>query len=124
LTYLQKGKNQQAIAELLKAYQLRGDKGQPPLALAQGYAFVGERDQARKMLEKLERQAKRTYVSPVGIGLIYAALGERQQAFAWLERAYEQRDSWLLELKVDAGFDPLRSAPRFQDLVRRVGFPP
>jgi tetratricopeptide (TPR) repeat protein len=122
--YLQKGKNQEAIAELLKANQPMGDKGQRPLDLAYGYAFVGERDQARKMLEKLERQAKRTYVSPTLIGLVYVALGERQQAFAWLEKAYGQRDPLLLNLKVDASFDPLRSDPRFQDLLRRVGFPP
>jgi TolB-like protein/Tfp pilus assembly protein PilF/tRNA A-37 threonylcarbamoyl transferase component Bud32 len=122
--YLQKGRNQEAIAELLKANLLMGDKGQRPLDLAYGYAVVGERDQARKMLEKLERQAKRTYDSPTLIGLVYSALGERQQAFAWLERAYGQRDPLLLNLKVDASFDPLRSDPRFQDLLRRVGFPP
>jgi TolB-like protein/Tfp pilus assembly protein PilF len=119
--YLQKGKNQEAIAELLRANQLIGDKGGLPAALAQVYAFAGERDQARKMLEKLETQAKRTYVPPSQIGLIYAALGERQQAFAWLERAYEQHDSLLLVLKGDARFDPLRSDPRFEDLLRRVG---
>jgi tetratricopeptide (TPR) repeat protein len=124
LAYLQKGKNQEAIAELLRANQLIGDKGLPPAVLAQVCAFAGERDQARKMLEKLERQAKRTYVSPSQIGLIYAALGERQQAFAWLERACDQRDSTLLTLKVDARFDPLRSDPRFQDLLRRVGLQP
>jgi serine/threonine protein kinase/tetratricopeptide (TPR) repeat protein len=124
VVYLQKGKNREAIAELLRANQLIGEKGLPLLDLAYAYAFVGERDEARKMLEKLERQAKRTYVSPTGIGLIYAVLGERQQAFAWLERAYEQRDYSLLELKVDPIFDPLRSDPRFQDLLRRVGLPP
>jgi TolB-like protein/Tfp pilus assembly protein PilF len=124
LVYLQKAKNQEAITELLRANHLIGEKGWPPLTLAQGYAFVGQRDQARKMLEKLEKQSKRTFVAPTEIGLIYAALGERHQAFAWLERAYEQRDSGLLMLKVDARFDLLRPDPRFQDLLRRVGLPP
>jgi serine/threonine-protein kinase len=121
MVYLQKGKKKDAIEELLRANQLIGDKGKPPFTLAQGYAFVGERDRARKMLEKLEERAKQSYVSPTEMGLVFAALGERGQAFAWLERAYEQRDPVLLSMKVDPRFDPLRSDPRFQDLLRRIG---
>jgi len=55
------------------------------------------------------------------IAAIYIALGEVQQAFSWLEKAYEQRSSFLRWLKVDPRFDPVRSDPRFLDLLRRVG---
>lgn len=53
----------------------------------------------------------------------HASLGEQDQAFGWLEKAYERRDLSLVNLKVTSEFDPLRSDPRFADLMRRVGLP-
>jgi hypothetical protein len=55
--------------------------------------------------------------------MTYAALGDKEQAFAWLEKAYAERAPWLVSLKTDPAFNPLRSDRRFQDLVRRVGLP-
>jgi hypothetical protein len=55
--------------------------------------------------------------------MVYAALGERDQAFAWLEESYKARDRAFIGLKIDPCLDPLRSDPRFDRLVRRVGFP-
>ncbi len=55
---------------------------------------------------------------------IFAQLGEKDQAFAWLERAYEERSFMMLYLKVAPNLDPLRSDPRFADLLRRVGLTP
>jgi hypothetical protein len=57
------------------------------------------------------------------VALIHAGLGEKDQAFEWLERAYEERDKGLLFLRIDPPLDPLRSDPRFQDLLRRMNFP-
>jgi len=54
---------------------------------------------------------------------LYGLLGDKDQAFALLEKAYNERDNMVVLLKVDPYFDPLRSDPRFTDLVRRVGFP-
>jgi hypothetical protein len=51
-------------------------------------------------------------------------LGDKQQALAWLEKAYEDRTFFMVNLKVEPELDPLRSAPRFQDLLRRMNFPP
>ena len=59
----------------------------------------------------------------VDIALVYASLGDKDQAFECLEKAYEERNAWLVALRVDPMFDPLRSDPRFQDLVRRMNFP-
>ncbi len=52
-----------------------------------------------------------------------AEIGEMEEAMTWLERGYEERDPALVFVKTDARFDPLRSDPRFQDLLRRIGFP-
>ena len=59
-----------------------------------------------------------------GVALVYAGLGENDQAFAWLNKGYAERTHWLVWLKLDPRWDSLRSDPRFQDLLRRMGLPP
>jgi hypothetical protein len=80
--------------------------------------------EARKLLYELKEHSKRRYVSWCHFAAIYAGLGERDQAFACLEKAYGQCEIRLVYWKLAPLFDPLRSDPRFQDLIRRVGFPP
>ncbi len=60
---------------------------------------------------------------PVGVAQLSAVIGETEEAMTWLERAYEERDPLLPLAKVDPLLDSLRSATRFQDLLRRIGFP-
>ena len=57
------------------------------------------------------------------IGFLLAVMGETEEAMRWLERAYEEREPLLTNAKTDPRLDPLRSDPRFQDLLRRIGFP-
>ena len=71
------------------------------------------------MLAELERQTQK-YVSPYTVAAIYAGLGEKDQAFKWLEKAYNERDIWLMNLRVDPVFKGLRSEQRFTDLIRRL----
>lgn len=66
----------------------------------------------------------RRYVSPYTVAAIYTGLGDKGQAFKWLERAFEERDVWLMNLKVDPVFAKLRSDKRFQDLLTRAGLRP
>ncbi len=73
--------------------------------------------------ELLERSG-RSYVEPISVAVIYAGLGDKENALQWLEKAYVERSVGLLTLRVHPIFDALRSAPRFQDLLRRVGLPP
>jgi hypothetical protein len=67
---------------------------------------------------------ERRYVSPYTIAAIYAGLGDKDQAFKWLEKAFEQGDIWLMNLKVDPVFKRLRSDPRYPDLLVRTRLRP
>lgn len=73
------------------------------------------------MLEELNELSKRRYVPPYRLAEIYAALGQPDQAFVYLEKAYQAHAMHLCNLKVEPTLDPLRSDPRFTDLLRRVG---
>ncbi len=114
----------EALAELQQAKSLSGDATETVAALAVTYSLSGSRDKALKLLDELRRKSQQSYVSPYDIATICVALGDTNQALAWLEKAYQQRANGLVELKVEPTFDPLRSDPRFQDLLRRVGFRP
>ncbi len=70
-----------------------------------------------------DEAAKSRYVSPVVVAIACAEAGETDLAFDWLERAYRERDPVMISLKAFPPFDPLRSDPRFDDLLRRIGFP-
>ena len=123
LTYMYKGSYEPAILALQKSIPLSGDSPDEAASLAHAYALSGKRTEARKILEELKQQAKHKYVSPGTIADLYFLLGDKDQAFALLEKAYEERDNMVVLLKVEPMFDPLRSDPRFANLLRRVGFP-
>ena len=120
---LQKGSNAEAAAEFQKALDLSEGNSSELAALGYAYAASGRRAEAVKILGELKERASQTYVQPIWIAVIHAALGDKDQAFAWLEKGYEDRSGWLIYLKVDPMFTPLRADPRFADLVRRVGLP-
>ena len=85
---------------------------------------MGKRDEAKRILAKLKRKRERGFVSPAALAIVSGALGRKDEAFAWLAKAYEERDPHLTYLKVGPRFAPLRSDPRFADLLRRMGLPP
>ena len=76
----------------------------------------------RKHIEILESERKHTYISPYSIASDYALLGDKERAFEWLEKAYADRASWLVEVRVDPTWDVLRSDPRYTDLLKRIGY--
>ena len=80
-----------------------------------------QRKQASEILQQLQRLSAKRHVSGYHFALIYAGLGDKENALHWLEEAYREHSTWILHLKVDPRLDPLRSDPRFQDLLRRVG---
>jgi TolB-like protein/Flp pilus assembly protein TadD len=118
--YLQKRMSTQAIAEFQRSVNLF-KVSERDAALGYAYARVGRNAEAHHVLETYLQQSSRTYVSWYGMAFIYAGLGDNNQVFACLEKAYEQHDVRLRDVKVEPLFESLRLDPRFADLVRRVG---
>jgi serine/threonine-protein kinase len=124
LDYEQKGLYEEAVHEFRKAESLSPGSTNTAAALAHAYAVTGMRNEALKTLNQLKERKKHEYVTAYLFALIYAGLGEKNQAMEWLEKAYQEPSTLLGYAKVDPRLDPLRSDPRFQDLLRRVGLPP
>ncbi len=91
--------------------------------LGRGRAEAGDLEAAQEILDRLLEMSKRGYVAPYFLSLVYTGLGETDLAIAELEKSYENRDSWMVALKSEPALDPLRSDPRFQDLLERMNFP-
>ena len=98
----------------------------PSLAAAIGltYKTSGYTGVLQDWLETLKEQSKREYVSFYDLAQTYARLGEKDPALESLERAFDEHDSKLVSLKVDPAFRALRSDPKFQKVVHRIGLPP
>jgi TolB-like protein/DNA-binding SARP family transcriptional activator len=123
--YEQKGMYEKTIAHLQKALAVSPGSPDRVGALGHAHAVFKRRGYARKALKELHKLSERRFVSAYDFAIIYVGLDEADQAFKWLERAYEERSfSMLMSLKAEPRLDALRSDPRFQDLVRRVGLPP
>jgi len=122
--YLHSGNQEEAIREFQSALQLTGTADADlQLDLGIAYAATGKRDEARRILAKLENLHEQGGVPSGSVGILHGALGESNEAFAWLEKAYEERDPQLTYIKAGRRFEPLRKDPRFSELVHRLGLP-
>jgi len=120
LGYAAKGKFPEAIDEFKLTVKLSPGNLSYLTNLARLYAWAGKETEARQTLAQVRELSKSQFIGAWTIGLIYVALGDKDEAFAWMDRAYEEREGWLLTLRVNPWLDPLRSDPRFDELVRRV----
>jgi len=124
--YREKGMYPEAIAAWER--WIRSDPSLPQqphslATLAGIYGLQGNNDKAEALIKKLKEQAHHRYVSGFFFAEAYTGLGQRDQAINWLERAYQERDEWMVFGNSYPGLDPLRSEPRFQALMRRMNFP-
>src|SRR5205085_379158 len=108
----------EAIPYYQKAIKLGYVGPSTQIYLGVAYARGDERNKALPILQQL--QTSKEYVSPCELAVLYVALNQHEQAFASLERAYVERDSQLSGLRHERGFDPIRSDPRFINLMQRV----
>ncbi len=119
-TYVEKGMYSEAIAELEEAVTLSGRRPPRVAGLARACALAGRRQEALALLRELNARSARQYVSPVYLALVHLGLDEPDRAFDWLRRAYRQRSSELVWLRVDPKIDPVRDDPRFTRLLMKM----
>jgi len=121
-TYEAKGAHEEAIKELQKANALVAKVTQVMSLLGHAYAASGNRAEALKILDELNEMAKTGYVSSWDLAVLYVGLGDKDRALEQLNKAYEDRAGWIIALKSDPMMEPLRSDPRFAELVRKMKF--
>jgi serine/threonine-protein kinase len=118
--YIQRGRFNDAIAAAAKARELTGGNSEAAAIMAYAYARSGRPTEARKVLAELEDRAKARYVPAYSFAIVYMGMGDRSRALDLLEKAYEQRESLLVFLKVERRWDELRGEPRFAALIGRL----
>jgi TolB-like protein/DNA-binding winged helix-turn-helix (wHTH) protein/Flp pilus assembly protein TadD len=123
MCYEQQGKYEEAIAQFQKAIEASGRGSNSIASLGHAFGLAGRRNDAQKILLELRDKSKKGYVSSYQVALVELGLGHKDQAMGALEAAFQERSTLLTYLKMDPRFDPLRSDPRFQQFVRRIGFP-
>lgn len=121
--YELQGNLESSVSEWQKAVELSPDNPSVLAALGHAYAISGNRTGARKVVERLKPMSKQHYLPAWDMAVLFASLGDADGAFRWLEKSYRERESQMPFLKQDRRLAVLRSDPRFQDLVRRVGLP-
>lgn len=123
MVYLKQRRYAEAIAEFQQ--NVTSDRTGYSLAyLGHAYAMSGRRDEALAVLKELEGKYNKRESLGQYLAAVYTGLGDKDEAFAWLEKDFEARSGFLDFVIVDVGFDPLRSDPRYADLLRRMGLKP
>ena len=113
----------QALEQFSQASKLSGHH--PAITALYGHALAlsGDTAGARKALGDLHLLAQSRYVSALYFAAVHTGLGEKSMALDWLDKAYKERNDRLVYLKVDPMADPLRSEPRFRDMMKRLHLP-
>jgi len=111
----------EGINEAEKAVAVSGRAPAALGVLGLAYGLAGQKRKANDVLNELLQLQQKRYVTPMAFTYVYIGLGNKDQAFAWLEKAYQERSNPIAFFKVSPTVDPLRSDPRFVDLLRRTG---
>jgi serine/threonine protein kinase/Flp pilus assembly protein TadD len=113
----------EAIAVLEKAHAAAPSDGEITYGLGQAYALAGKKAEAVKILTELNQPSRQNLYLPKEAALLYSLLGDKDKAVSTLEKAYENHNISVAEIKMDPRFDHLRSDERVVDLLRRLGLP-
>ena len=118
--FFKKGMDKEAVQEAERFFSALGDQ-EVVRALQEGYREAGYRSAMRRAADTLAARSQRSHVPAIRIARLYAHAGENERTLEWLEKADAARESPLIHLAVARDWDGLRSDPRFQDLLHRVG---
>jgi serine/threonine-protein kinase len=121
--YIELNRLSEAIEEFQVIYKLDEEAYLALGFMGYAHALAGQRAEAETLLNILEEISQRKYVSPYSMLVIHLALGPRDRVFEILEQLYEERNDWLVWLKVSPELKGLRDDHRFKNLLRRIGFP-
>jgi len=119
--YVEQGMTEDALRDVAE-WQKVEDGPFTWMLLAYVHGRAGHKSEAQKFLRKLEGERSRRYVDASKLVMGYLGVGDNEQALKWFEKGFSERSSALVWLKVDPVYDPLRSEPRFESLLQRVGF--
>ena len=122
-SYVNEGHFQEGIPELQKGIELLPGSPYFMGQLGIAYALSGDRARAREVLSKLKNPSQ-PHLPNYSIAMVYAGLADKEQTIFWLKKGYEERNEDMIYMNIEPVLDPIRPDPRFQDLIRRVGFPP
>ena len=121
--FLQTGRTREAVEELqANAADTHHQTLLELMYLGHALGVTGARKEGRKVLAEMQALSQSRYVPPDYIAMVYEGLGDRDRAIEWYQRAVEERSMnlWILP---DQRLDPIRSDPRFQNLMRRMRLP-
>ncbi|MDQ4123839.1 MAG: protein kinase [Acidobacteriota bacterium] len=117
------GKFDEAIASARKALELAAKNPMYHAALAAAQAAAGDKRAARATLAGIEKLSSANYVSPFMQATVYCALGDADRTLSLLERAFDERDVWVVWIGIDPQFDLIRNDARYFDLLRQMNHP-
>ncbi|NIM58800.1 MAG: protein kinase [Candidatus Aminicenantes bacterium] len=118
--YLLDSKYDVGLAEIRKGLDMSGNNPMILGGLGWGYAVAGQTEEAKKVLEELNKRSEGEYIRPYYFAQIYSGLGEKDLAFKWLVKAFEQSDISLATILVDETLDNLRSDNRFNLILKKM----
>ncbi len=121
--YLSMSMYPEAIASVEKAMSLAGRIPLLIAMLGRAYAVSGRKDEAEILLQELQDKSRSEYVLPMYFAALYGDLGNIDEAFQWLEKVYQERHYGMFLLRIPSLWKPLRSDPRFDDLLKQMNFP-
>jgi Tfp pilus assembly protein PilF len=121
--HLRLGQKEEALANARKAVELLDDSPVTLKVLGYVQATIGNRSEALGIVRELENKFAGGEADGRDVAIVYAGLGDNDKVFEWLEKDFQSRNSSLDELRSEVPFMPLRSDPRFKDLLRRMGLP-
>lgn len=121
LAYVRDGRFDSGLPEM-EAVEAKNRTNMGQADLAYAYAKAGRLDELEKQLKRLLEQVDRNHELAYAVASAYANLGDRDRAVDWLERAYEWHVTPLIGVNNDFSFDGIRSEPRFQALMRKLGY--